>query len=394
MAKMDMNRKIKTNRTKVSVLDREKCVCCGSILEEKLRFDNFPVFSGARTKEQSDFYADLTWAECVNCKMPQLGTIVPEKYVYKYTHNPGTVGQTWINHHNEFARFLINRGNGSTLEIGGGHGRLSEICIAAGFRDWIMFEPNPGNTINPAVKIRKEFFSEKTKPSEKFDLLVHSHFFEHLLDPNAFLKIAYEVLNEDGHMIFSIPNMEIQRSRGDLSLLTFEHTYFLNSHYLVNILNNNGFSIVETHNFGPGHSLFVSAKKVASQQTNEKFNSDAKSTEVGLQDEVDLRIIKAHSINLEIIRYSEMNLPIICFGAHVYSQFLIRFGLDESLVNCILDNDPSKEGQILSGTNLIVQTPKLDTVPEGAVIITSHMGAYKNEIEEGLRMVRPNIILI
>ena len=80
------------------------------------------------------------------------------------------------------------------------------------------------------------------------------------------------------------------------------------------------------------------------------------------------------------------------FGAHVFSQYLIGFGLDERGIECIIDNDSKKQGKRLSGTSLIVRSPKvLEGLNNVAVILRA--GVYNNEIKEDImNNINPNVV--
>jgi hypothetical protein len=82
------------------------------------------------------------------------------------------------------------------------------------------------------------------------------------------------------------------------------------------------------------------------------------------------------------------------FGAHVFSQYLISFGLNTSKIVCLLDNDLKKENKRLYGTSLISKSPKiLKDAPESLVILRA--GVYNEEIKNDiLNNINPNIIFI
>lgn len=76
----------------------------------------------------------------------------------------------------------------------------------------------------------------------------------------------------------------------------------------------------------------------------------------------------------------EADGPIYLFGAHVFAQYLIAFGLNAGLVTSILDNDKNKHGKRLSGTNLIVSSPEvLRNIDSPMVILKA--GVYNEEIK-------------
>jgi len=102
---------------------------------------------------------------------------------------------------------------------------------------------------------------------------------------------------------------------------------------------------------------------------------------------------KNKQLYIDYIRYNEQLLhdlngkisnslrPVYLFGAHVFAQYLIAFGLDTSRIVSLLDNDPNKQGKRLYGTNLKVQSPKvLRDVDHPVVILKA--GVYNQEIKE------------
>ena len=75
--------------------------------------------------------------------------------------------------------------------------------------------------------------------------------------------------------------------------------------------------------------------------------------------------------------------PVYLFGAHVFSQYLIEFGLETGKISGLLDNDPNKHGKRLYGTSLFVQSPNiLREVLEPLIILKA--GVYNTEIKEAI----------
>jgi hypothetical protein len=78
-----------------------------------------------------------------------------------------------------------------------------------------------------------------------------------------------------------------------------------------------------------------------------------------------------------------LTAPVYLFGAHVFAQYLIAFGLDTSKIVCLLDNDLKKQGRRLYGTNLKVHSPAcLSGVEQPCVILKA--GVYNEEIKEDI----------
>ena len=62
------------------------------------------------------------------------------------------------------------------------------------------FDPNGKKSKKRNHKIIKQFFSKKhaNKFKQKIDLIIHSHLFEHIYDPNKFLKNVSHSLKKNG----------------------------------------------------------------------------------------------------------------------------------------------------------------------------------------------------
>jgi hypothetical protein len=81
------------------------------------------------------------------------------------------------------------------------------------------------------------------------------------------------------------------------------------------------------------------------------------------------------------------------FGAHIFSQTLLNFGLDEKLIECILDNDNKKHNKRLYGTNLMVKPPNiLKNYNNPTVILRA--GVYNNEIKNQILEINPSTNII
>jgi hypothetical protein len=86
--------------------------------------------------------------------------------------------------------------------------------------------------------------------------------------------------------------------------------------------------------------------------------------------------------------------PVYLFGAHVFAQYLIAFGLDTNRVVSLLDNDPNKQAKRLYGTNLMVDLPKALAQPENPIVILK-AGVYNAEIKDDiLRNINPTTIFL
>ena len=95
--------------------------------------------------------------------------------------------------------------------------------------------------------------------------------------------------------------------------------------------------------------------------------------------------INSHIKDVEKINSTINNtsLPVYLFGAHVFSQYLISFGLETSKIIKVLDNDPYKHKKRLYGTELRVESPKVLSKEKEAIVIL-RAGLYNEEVKKDI----------
>ena len=87
----------------------------------------------------------------------------------------GCVGGLWLQHHQEFAKFIQHQVPKSVLEIGGSHGILSREYKNENPINWTILEPNPSPAKGVDATFIKGFFSDKFTFDGEIDTIIHSH---------------------------------------------------------------------------------------------------------------------------------------------------------------------------------------------------------------------------
>ena len=75
--------------------------------------------------------------------------------------------------------------------------------------------------------------------------------------------------------------------------------------------------------------------------------------------------------------------PIFLFGAHVFAQYLINFGLKTKKIICILDNDKKKQNKRFYGSKFVVKSPKILSKYDNPLVILK-AGTFINEIKNDI----------
>ncbi len=361
-------------------------------LEHLYTFRSFPVFMGCTTAPQAnDTVADMSFWVSRSSGMIQLNPLLPLDILYPEAHGAGCVGASWATHHQALADFIGKYNPSSVLEIGGAHGILATNYQAKKRLPWTILEPNPTPIKECEAQIIKGFFDENFRFSDDVDAIVHSHVFEHIYNPDLFVKHLSDFLKPGKRLIFSVPNMRVMLERKYTNCLNFEHTIYLSEAYIECLLAKHGFRILERINFLDDHSVFYSAVRDV-----ETAATELPANLYHINKKLYLDYIQFHEklvadINQQLVMAK--NGRTFLFGAHVQAQYLIGFGLDLHNVEAILDNDTKKHGKRLFGTDKQVASPSiLENLESPTVIVRA--GTFTNEVVAQIKNINPTTRLV
>ena len=363
----------------MSNLNRDFCVFSGNRdLEMLYSFEKFPVFMGCvDTPPADDIFKSMNWYISRSSGSLQMNPLVPLELVYLGQHNDST-GGIWDAHHTAFAEFLHGLNPRKVFEIGGATGALYGKVSDLQPVEWTILDPNPEVVTDSSISAIKGFFGPDFREEVDFDILVHSHVFEHVYNPMEFVQALSGYVPEDKLIAFSVPNMRYLLENCFTNALNFEHTYFLIPEYIEYLLSRNGFEILSSEPFRT-HSRFYLARRT---------NAVSSIPLPDLYEEHRAMFMKFINLHLDVVAglndfIKRSDVPVYLFGAHIFSQFLLAFGLQAEGIETVLDNSPVKISRRLYGTDFIVQSPEvLRDVSSAAVILRA--GHYNEEIKKNI----------
>jgi 2-polyprenyl-3-methyl-5-hydroxy-6-metoxy-1,4-benzoquinol methylase len=347
-------------------------------------FKKFPVFMGCTNqKKELDLLIDMNWSISKDSGTIQLNPLLPLEIIYKEQHGSGCVGDLWSQHHLAFAKFVHSFNFKTVLEIGGLHGILSKLYEDLDRTiDWTIIEPNPIPVNGVTAHFIKGYFDDKFKFDKQADGIIHSHVFEHIYDPHIFLNHISNFLSDGKYMLFSLPNLEEMLKRKYTNVINFEHTIFLTQPYIEYLLSKYYFRIIKKEYFKKDHSIFYACIR----DSKVKF-SDLPKGLFEYNKKLFLEYVNYHQQLIENlnsqIKTLQKDQKLYLFGAHIFSQYLISFGLNVNRLECIIDNDFNKQGKRLYGTDLKVFSPKILSKDNDPVVILK-AGVYNQEIKKDI----------
>jgi SAM-dependent methyltransferase len=370
-------------------IDRKTCAICNNNLNNIYSFKHVPIILSCVENVEDFKYSNMSFSKCFSCNTIQLDKLIPLEILYFNSHNYNSVGETWKGYFeifNKNIKLLIE--NKNILEIGCPSGKIA--LLNNNYNKWIIVEPNKNNSIefNEKIIFIEKFFDDKLIINDKIDIIIHSHLFEHMYEPNNFLKKCYEILDDNGEMFFGVPNMQYL-SEKNLNMFLgvfFEHTIFLNKDNISYLLNKNGFNIIEIYDY-VNHSTLYHVKKVKMiENIPLKIITNYYDTFQNTLNDFSTYVNFCNNF----IKNSDKKIYI--FGASCNTQLLLSLGVDNSKITGILDNCKIKQGKYLYGYNLKIYDPEI-TYDEDSIVILKN-GYYSEEIRTQLKKININTYIL
>ena len=339
-------------------IERNKSVITGKEnLEHLYTIKDFPVFFGCvNTPKEDDIMADMEWAIDPETGVMQLTKLIPQSILYKEQHVDGC-GPTWEKYYDVFSGYIVEQDIKSVLEVGGGGGQIADRGIKKSSDiTWTIVEPNPIHKGNKRVKIVSSLFNKNLKLDYKVDAIVMSQSLEHMYEPREFLDEIASFLKPGGKLIIAYPNLELWLRNKFTNSINFEHTMLLTDKHLDYMFPEHGFNILNKKEY-EDHSFFYTAEKVEGKTLkSNRFNMYNEYKKI-FMDFVNYHLNMVKELNEKIEASPE---PVYLFGAHIFSTYLISFGLNtEKIEKIVLDNSETKKGKRLYTTDFIADSPKI-----------------------------------
>lgn len=195
------------------------------------------------------------------------------------------------------------------------------------------------------------------------------------------MKLNADALKNGQRMVFTLPDLKSWLKNRFSNALFFEHTYLISEEYVEGILGAYNFRILEKRRFHNGHSLFYAAEKAKNCSSIEA--KDYGSLYRENRDDFMNFVYYFEQLAKKYNSLADGTDEVYLFGAHIFSQMLIHFGLNIKNIVCVLDNDPLKQGKRLYGTDFLVASPGILKEKCHPVVILN-AGAYTEEIESDI----------
>tara|TARA_B100001093_G_scaffold214239_1_gene205541 strand:+ start:14816 stop:15850 length:1035 start_codon:yes stop_codon:yes gene_type:complete len=331
---------------------------------------------GVSCENSQDLYSDKIFSACSDCGCVQIKNLIPLDLLYAKSHN-AAIGKTWDKHHLEFCKFTKEYVHGNVLEIGGGNLKVANnLSESDRVKTITIFDKNFVADKKSKKIILKNHFFDQSKIEIIPDVIIHTHLIEHLYNPLEDIKKISETLKEGGYMMFAAPIIDKMLKHNFTNAMNFEHTYMLSEDMIQNIMSYSNLEIVSINPFSEYINFYIAKKTINKKIIEHDYSEQAS---------IIRKFCSFHESEVERIANqldSEKENNFI-FGAHIFTQYLLGFGLQQSMFANVLDNDPSKQKNRLYGTSLLVESPQiLKNIKSPVVVLKAAM--YTEEIKNDI----------
>jgi hypothetical protein len=328
---------------------RINCIFCNKKLNKTYFKDDKNIFisSNICSKENnSKISIPYNIYICLNCGCYQNKYLGYINLVYNDNHNNVVISNIWIQHYKQFYNFIIetNKINKdfNILEIGAGNNYIVKLFLKNNYNNYTILEPVITNKIDNVKYISGWLEDYKTK--NNYDIVILSHIFEHLYNPNELFNIKSK------YICLSIPNIPSYINNFILNFLNIEHTFYYEEEHIEILFNNFQYKLINKEYY-LDHSIFLLF------EYDEKLENKIFDTNLiySINQKFDLYFNQINDIILKVNKYTKNNTnkKFAIFPANMYIQYLECLGLDISYISYYYDNNNNKLDKYLYGTNII-----------------------------------------
>jgi hypothetical protein len=229
-----------------------------------------------------------------------------------------------------------------------------------GFKTWrIDAESDLGISTKGAgvESIQDALTPDKSKPiverHGKADILIVRHIFEHVYDLEEFTETLKQLINDNGYIIFEVPDCSQSVETCDYTMLWEEHLLYFTPNTIKSVLVSHGLEVVHFENYPyPMENSLVAVTQLGKKNSLATENSTVQE-ELNKGKRYAQEFGKYQKQFVQFFeKYSKNTGKIAFLGAgHLACTFIWAFQLQQ-FVECIIDDNPNKQGLFMPASHL------------------------------------------
>lgn len=314
------------------------------------------------------------------------------KFDYSYTSNNSPVSR---NHFYKISKIINKKFDlkikNSIIEIGSNDGTFLKYIKEISNIKVLGVDPSKfmcDLAKKKGIRTYNNFFNLKNSKKIKnkygnFDILYAANVFNHIDNPDDFLKGCYQVLKSEGLIVLEVPDLDSLINTCGFDTIYHEHRQYFSINSIKKILIKNNYTLlsIEKINYMSG-SLRIFAKKNPKNKKNKILKTETiyqkrKYLNNFIKFQKKIFLIKAEILNF-INKYKKENKTIIGIAAATKGNTLLNFcGINYKDLKCIIESSPYKINKFTPGSAIPIINEKIIKKYDAAIIlpwnITKHL---------------------
>lgn len=283
---------------------------------------------------------------CQHCTLLQLGYVAKKEEMYdEYFYVP-SISKTYLQHFEDLAKKLIKQlslKKGSLIvDIGGNDGSLLECFKNRGMKV-VNIEPAKNIKVKDGIETYRSYFDKVVANTINVNygrakLITATNSFAHVDDLQSYLQALDMLLDDDGVFFAQFPDARNILSQNQFDTIYHEHLSYFTYEPLYHLFTNTPFELWQiTSNNVHGGSMQIWVRR--RPRLLENFIKNVAIVRRELQ-----KYLKTEK---------QKGKHIVGFGAAAKGTILLNYcGLNNSIIDYIIDGTPYKQGKFIPGVNI------------------------------------------
>ena len=336
-----------------------------------------PANALRRSLDEPEFTAPLTVAWCTTCGLSQLEQVIPPEILYtNYPFRAGT-SRMWREHCTNLVQ--SRTGPGFWVDIGANDGTL--LREAQG-RGWTVLGVDPDPATDTVPMLADCWDHNVGKGIAQFhgeaDVVTATNVFGHVDDAMGFLLGLRDVLKKDGVAIIECPHLLPFLEDTAFDTVYHEHLSYWSLRPLEILAEGCGLGVVDCQSFPKLHGgtmRYTLMRDEGESPVGHRFESwrhvaalrvlENALTKDGIMPYREFADRTAYNIHLfRDVLEREQGRLVVGYGASAKGHVLLQAaGIQNTLIQYLVDDTPEKWGYYAPGTDIPIQAPaNLDDV--------------------------------